>query len=81
MQGLATLSGPGLKYRLDKAVPFLKALLEQPLAERSASVHLRWPGRMDPERFPCAWKSGNTWLVALRSRLTRSNDPLYRGLP
>ena len=81
MQGLATLSGPGLKYRLDKAVPFLKALLEQQLAERSARGYLRWPGRMDPERFPCAWRSGNTWPFASQSRFTRSNDPLYRGLP
>src|SRR4051794_7027063 len=35
MQGLARLSDPAVKYRLDQAVPFLKALLEQQLAERT----------------------------------------------
>jgi hypothetical protein len=35
MQGLARLSDPAVKYRLDQAVPFLKALLEQQLAERA----------------------------------------------
>src|SRR4051812_44818929 len=45
LQGLPALSGPGLKYRLDKAVPFLKAILEQQLAERAQSACLHWPGR------------------------------------
>jgi hypothetical protein len=45
MLGLADLSDPGLKYRLDRAVPFLKALMEQQLAERASSVALHWPGR------------------------------------
>lgn len=39
------LSDPGLKYRLDKAVPFLKAILEQQLADRAHSTQLHWPGR------------------------------------
>lgn len=46
LQGLPSLSDPGLKYRLDKAVPFLKAVMEQQLAERAASTCLHWPGRI-----------------------------------
>jgi hypothetical protein len=67
MQGLATLSDPGLKYRLDKAVPFLKALLEQQLAERSGSIHLRWPGRflcaVDGSSIKQPGRAGQGWRV------------------
>src|SRR6185437_2224901 len=45
MQGLAQLSDPAVKYRLDQAVPFLKALLEQQLAEWAGGPPLCWPGR------------------------------------
>src|SRR4051794_40588 len=45
MQGLAQLSDPAVKYRLDQAVRFLKALLEQQLAERAGGATIRWPGR------------------------------------
>src|SRR5690349_13575206 len=45
LQGLPAPSDPGLKYRLDKAVAFLKAILEQQLAERAQSACLHWPGR------------------------------------
>jgi len=45
MQGLVRLSDPAVKYRLDQAVPFLKALLQQQLAERAGSRAIRWPGR------------------------------------
>jgi hypothetical protein len=43
MTGLTELSDPAVKYRLDKAVPFLKALMEQQLAERAGSTTIRWP--------------------------------------
>jgi hypothetical protein len=45
MLGLSTLSDPAVKYRLDKAVDFLKAIMEHLLAAKSASQVLRWPGR------------------------------------
>jgi hypothetical protein len=45
MSGLAELSDPGLKKRLDNAVPLLKAVMEQQLAERAGGATLRWPGR------------------------------------
>jgi hypothetical protein len=43
--GLAGLSDPAVKYRLDKAVPFLKAVMEQQLAAHAGSAALRWAGR------------------------------------
>ena len=43
--GLSTLSNPAVKYRLDKAVDFLKAVMERLLAAKSASQGLHWPGR------------------------------------
>ncbi len=45
MIGLAGLSNPGLKYRLDKAVDFLAAIIAQLLASRAGSHGLHWPGR------------------------------------
>lgn len=45
MGGLAQLSDPAVKYRLDKAADFLKAVMEQQLAARAGSIALRWPGR------------------------------------
>src|ERR1700692_3901201 len=45
MPGLGSLSNPAVKYRLDKAVDFLKAITDQLLAARSASQGLHWPGR------------------------------------
>ena len=44
--GLASLSNPAVKYRLDKSVGFLKAVMERLLAARSASQGLHWPGRI-----------------------------------
>lgn len=44
--GLAGLSDPAVKYRLDKAVPFLKAVMERQLAARADSAPLRWAGRI-----------------------------------
>lgn len=43
--GLANLSNPAVKYRLDKAVGFLKAVMDHLLAAKSASQGLHWPGR------------------------------------
>ena len=44
--GLAPLSNPAGKYRLDNAVDFLKAVTDHLLTTRSASQALRWPGRI-----------------------------------
>lgn len=44
--GLTSLTEPGLKYRLDKAVPYLKAVMEQQLAARAGSSTLCWKGRV-----------------------------------
>lgn len=44
--GLTTLSNPAVKYRLDKAVTFLKTIMERLLAAKSASEGLHWPGRV-----------------------------------
>ncbi len=67
MQGIAKLSDPGLKYRLDKAVPFLKALMEQQLAERAGSVSLHWPGRflrvVDGTAISQRASKGSDWRV------------------
>jgi hypothetical protein len=43
--GLASLSNPAVKYRLDKSVDFLAAVTDHLLAARSASQALHWPGR------------------------------------
>lgn len=43
--GLAAMSDPGIKYRLDKAVGFLKAVMERQLAGHADSRALHWPGR------------------------------------
>jgi hypothetical protein len=44
-RGLSALSNPAVKYRLDQAVDFLKAVMEHLLAAKSASQGLHWPGR------------------------------------
>lgn len=46
MRGLGRLSDPAVKFRLDKAVGFLQAILEHQLAAASAGAGLRWPGRI-----------------------------------
>lgn len=43
--GLATLSNPGVKYRLDQSVDFLKAIMDHLLTAKAASQTLHWPGR------------------------------------
>ena len=43
--GLANLTNPAVKYRLDISVDFLKAVTDHLLAATSASQALHWPGR------------------------------------
>jgi hypothetical protein len=45
MLGLGSLSNPAVKYRLDNAVDFLKAVTDHLLVARSASQALHWPRR------------------------------------
>jgi hypothetical protein len=45
MLGLSALTNPAVKYRLDKSVNFLQAVMEHLLAAKSASQGLHWPGR------------------------------------
>jgi hypothetical protein len=45
MLGLAELSNPGVKYRLNQAAAFLSTLVERLLAAKIPGAHLRWPGR------------------------------------
>ncbi len=67
MSGLAELSDPAIKYRLDKAVPFLKAILEWQLAERAGSTTIRWPGRslriVDGTNIKQPASQGTDWRV------------------
>lgn len=44
--GLASLSDPAVKYRLDKAAPFLQAVMERQLAAHAESAALCWAGRL-----------------------------------
>jgi len=45
MTGLTSLSDPGVKYRLDQSVDFLKAITEQLVAANAGTTRLYWPGR------------------------------------
>jgi len=45
MLGIAELSNPGVKYRLNQATDFLAALVERLLAAKVPGAELRWPGR------------------------------------
>jgi hypothetical protein len=45
MLGLAELSNPGVKYRLNQAANFLAAVVEQQPAAKVPGADLRWPGR------------------------------------
>jgi hypothetical protein len=46
MLGFAQMSDPGVKYRLDKAVGFLGAVLSGQLEAKSAGASVRWAGRI-----------------------------------
>lgn len=67
MIGLAGLSDPAVKYRLDKAVPFLQAVMEQQLAAQAGSAALRWPGRIlragDGTNIKQRASKGTDWRV------------------
>lgn len=65
--GLAQLSDPGLKYRLDKAAPFFKAVAEHLLAALPGAATLHWPGRslraVDGTHIKAPASQGSDWLV------------------
>lgn len=65
--GLAALSNPGVKYRLDKSVEFLAAVMHGLLAARTAGASLVWPGRsLRLADGTCVSKPGSTgtdWRV------------------
>jgi hypothetical protein len=46
MLGLAEMSDPAVKYRLDKAVEFLDAVMACQLADRAQGAAVRWAGRI-----------------------------------
>jgi hypothetical protein len=45
MLGVAEMSDPGVKYRLDKAVEFLDAVMAHQLADKAPGAAVRWAGR------------------------------------
>ena len=45
MPGLAEMSDPAVKYRLDKAVEFLDGVMASQLAEKTPGAAVRWAGR------------------------------------
>jgi len=45
MLGFAEMSDPAVKYRLDKAVEFLDAVMVCQLAQKAPGAAVRWPGR------------------------------------
>src|SRR6201995_6062958 len=67
MQGIAELSNPGVKYRLDQATAFLASLVERLLAAKLPGPELRWPGRtLRLADGTCVSKPGSTgtdWRV------------------
>jgi hypothetical protein len=67
MTGVAQISNPGVKYRLDHAVDFLDAVLAGLLAARAASQTLLWPGRhlrvADGTCISEPGSSGTDWRV------------------
>ncbi len=67
MQGIAELSNPGIKYRLDQAAEFLAILVERLLAAKTPGAQLRWPGRtLRLADGTCVSKPGSTgtdWRV------------------
>jgi hypothetical protein len=67
MLGIAELSNPGVKYRLNQATEFLAALVERLLAAKVPGADLRWPGRiLRLADGTCVSKPGSTgtdWRV------------------
>jgi hypothetical protein len=61
MLGIAELSNPGVKYRLDHATEFLAVLVERLLAAKAPGAELRWPGRtLRLADGTCVSKPGST---------------------
>jgi hypothetical protein len=54
MLGLAEMSDPGVKYRLDKAVEFVDAVMARQLADKAPGAAVRWLGRAHPA--PQRWQ-------------------------
>ena len=46
MLGFPAMSDPGVKYRLDKAVGFLNAVMTSQLEAKSTGASVRWTGRI-----------------------------------
>src|ERR1700761_699599 len=67
MLGIAELSNPGIKYRLNQATAFLAVLVERLLAAKGPGAELRWPGRtLRLADGTCVSKPGSTgtdWRV------------------
>jgi hypothetical protein len=67
MLGIAELSNPGVKYRLNQATEFLAALVERLLAAKAPGADMRWPGRtLRLADGSCVSKPGSTgtdWRV------------------
>jgi hypothetical protein len=64
---LADMTNPAVKYRLDKSVDFLDAIVSGLLAEKSASPGLYWPGRSiriaDSTSLSRPGSTGTDWRV------------------
>jgi hypothetical protein len=61
MAGIAELSNPGVKYRLNRATGFLAAVVEQLLEAKAPGAELRWPGRtLRLADGTCVSKPGST---------------------
>jgi hypothetical protein len=67
MIGLAEMSDPGIKFRLDKAAGFLEEVVASQLAAISAGASLRWAGRFlraaDGSSISQRASSGTDWRV------------------
>jgi hypothetical protein len=67
MLGIAELSNPGVKYRLNQATDFLATLVDRLLAAKAPGADLRWPGRtLRLADSTCVSKPGSTgtdWRV------------------
>jgi hypothetical protein len=65
--GLTEMSDPAIKYRLDKAVGFLNALVERQLAGNTTRRPIRWPGRIlrlaDGSSISKPGSKGTDWRV------------------
>lgn len=61
LQGIAEISNPGVKYRLNQATEFLAALVERLLAADAPGAELRWPDRvLRVADGTCVSKPGST---------------------